>query len=468
MRRHATGVDPYERIWRLIHVWEATAITIAATGISRIRLTPGCEQTWLRCREYCHGRQWDPVKKQIAQGQGALNGSIDQWINVLFEIAKLESATGFLDASRKLLNAEQIHLSSLVEAWGVACDVPADARRELVTVKHAMRHVNAFRNRLAHVPFPHDPLAKIADALEKVTEELFSVEPLPWKVFVDGQPNSALVGGFLCKGYVLHGNQMTPSGRFGSGQPEEMQFVHPGRKLKGDLEWEAWRASPFVLVDQMMRPHILTRLKEEAVGTWEFTRFRAEANAVITEDDPSWISDLPLPKSQDYEKEEDKEAAASGQQKVEGTTLWNGAESLAVAQTFDEAINAMRAEDYDAAIPFFEQLSHERPQYHIGWLRLGVALREKGVRVAEHDAEEGTDALKKSVDALTKAAGHIDPDYQAKALYERSKAHFQIVRFGMGANGDRQEARTDAEEACRLSPDPKFARSLSEKDHRLS
>src|SRR5437879_2490428 len=83
LRRLATGADHYERIWRLIHVWEATEITLAGAAMSRIRSMPEFEQVWLRCREYCHGRQWDPVTKQITNGQGALTGSIDQWVNVL-------------------------------------------------------------------------------------------------------------------------------------------------------------------------------------------------------------------------------------------------------------------------------------------------------------------------------------------------------------------------------------------------
>jgi hypothetical protein len=87
-------------------VWEATAITIAAAAISRLRSTLGLEQAWLRCREYCHGRQWDPVKKQISQVQGALDGSINQWINVLFEIAKLEGTVGFLSAPKARLRAD--------------------------------------------------------------------------------------------------------------------------------------------------------------------------------------------------------------------------------------------------------------------------------------------------------------------------------------------------------------------------
>ena len=452
LRRHATGADPYERIWRLIHVWESTAITLAAAAISRIRTTPNLEAVWLRCREYCHGRQFDQVTQQITKSQGALSGSIDYWINVLFEVAKVESAAGFVEALKNLLNAEQIHLGSLVEAWSLACDVPTDARREAVTVKQALRHVNAFRNRLAHVPFPHDPLAKIAEGLEQVTEELFSVEPLPWKVFLEGQANSPLVGGFLSKGFVLRANQIIPSEVGSSAQSEVMKFVHPGRKPKGEVPWESWGSSPFVHVDQMMRPHILTRLKDEAVGTWEYTRFRAEANALITEDDLDRLSDLPLPKPQDYPQ--DKEAVAH-EQTIEASA---DAKELRPAETFDEAINAMRAEDYDAAIPFFEKLSRDRPKYHIAWLRLGLALREKGVRVAEQDKEPGAELLKKSIQALTEAAGHVDPEYQGQALYERSKAHFQMVRFGLSVDGDRAAARNDAEEACRLSPeDPRFA-----------
>jgi hypothetical protein len=38
LRRSATGADPYERIWRLIHVWESTSITLAAAAMSRIRV----------------------------------------------------------------------------------------------------------------------------------------------------------------------------------------------------------------------------------------------------------------------------------------------------------------------------------------------------------------------------------------------------------------------------------------------
>lgn len=174
LRRSATGADSYERIWRLIHVWESTSITLAAAAMSRIRVLGEHQSLFLRCREYCYGRQWDRLTKQSKSSQGALQGSIDQWIDILWEVAKFESGQGFLGALHRLLDAEEIHLGPLVQAWSLACDVPSDSRKETFSVKQAMRHMNTFRNRFAHVPFPHDPLSKIADALETITEELFS------------------------------------------------------------------------------------------------------------------------------------------------------------------------------------------------------------------------------------------------------------------------------------------------------
>jgi hypothetical protein len=38
---------------------------------------------------------------------------------------------------------------------------------------------------------------------------------------------------------------------------------------------EIWDAAPFVHVDSMFRPSILTRLVSESNGIWEYTRFLA-------------------------------------------------------------------------------------------------------------------------------------------------------------------------------------------------
>ena len=86
--------------------------------------------------------------------------------------------------------------------------------------------------------------------------------------------------------------------------------------------------------------------------------------------------------------------------------------------SMSDAIEAIRSEEFDVAIPFFEELTRERPIYHIGWLRLGYALREKAVRLAHEDLDEAVRLLNRALSALGKAAEHVDPEYQAQALYE--------------------------------------------------
>jgi hypothetical protein len=408
----------------------------------------------LRCREYCYGRQWDRLTKQFKSSQGALQGSIDQWIDILWEVSKVETGEGFMGALLRLLDAEEIHLGPLVQAWSLACDVPPDSRKETFSVKQAMRHVNTFRNRFAHVPFPHDPLSKIADALEAITEELFSVEPLPWKVFGSGQPSSALVGGLLFNRRTLRGSLVFRSDLEPS---DKIRFVHPGRKPKAEEVLEDWDSSPFIYIDQMMRPHILTRIKDETVATWEYTRFRAEANALITYDDKLRLADLPPPRVQEYDVDEDKEVAGDVVSAQAPTPVDGVASTPLAAQTFEEAIDAMRSEEYDRAIPFFRGLTNKRPNYHIGWLRLGVALREKAVRLIDND-EEAARYLNDAIEAFTKASGHIDTDYKAEAFYHRSKAHYHLARRIHEDREQRSAAARDAEQACKLSADPEYAR----------
>ena len=70
---------------------------------------------------------------------------------------------------------------------------------------------------------------------------------------------------------------------------------------KGDLEF--WDARPFIFLDKMMRPYLLSRLKNEA-GSWEYTRYLAEANAVYSVSDPDLLKLLPRPEESDYRKDE--------------------------------------------------------------------------------------------------------------------------------------------------------------------
>ena len=180
-----------------------------------------------------------------------------------------------------------------------------------------------------------------------------------------------------------------------------------------------------------------------------------EANALATVDDDKRMSDLPAPssKEKEYKIDEDQEAAA---EELINLNSDNGSTAEPAAQSFDEAIEALRTEDYDRAIPFFENLTKQKPLYHIAPLRLGVALREKANRLSDEKRELALTLLQQAISALGRATGHVDPDYQGQAYYERSKAYFHLAFLGQDDESARLQSVRDATKACALSSDPKF------------
>lgn len=88
LRRRGCEAGSYERIWRLIHIWEAVEITLSLGVISKLCQESPSDPSLLKCREFFYGTSWDQVTNTIKTAQGAANGSIDQWINILFEVSK--------------------------------------------------------------------------------------------------------------------------------------------------------------------------------------------------------------------------------------------------------------------------------------------------------------------------------------------------------------------------------------------
>jgi tetratricopeptide (TPR) repeat protein len=446
LRRRHNDADPYERVWRLIHLWEATEITLALAAMSRLAEDGSNPAILRRQREFFYGKTWNEVTGSFKSMQGAADGAVDQWINILDEIAKAADLSGrFLGALKGFLTASEIDMGPLLTSWAKACDVPPDYKRTApVEVRMAMRYVNSFRNRLAHVPFPHDPLGDVADGLEAATEQLFSVSPVPTAHEKNGQ-SSALTGAFRIGRCFLHGGHMESLSESSS---KDIQFVFPCRK-RGE-ETEAWLALPMLHVDTMMRPHILTRVKGHDVC--EYTRFRAEANAVVVRDNSGITQRLPEPIKADYVSIE--ETPPKPAPVVEGGL--EAAVAPASEMSMSDAIEAIRSEDYDSAISYFDKLTRERPTYHIGWLRLGYARREKAVRLVPGDRDEAVRLLRLAVDDLAKAAQHIDRQYQAVAWYECSKSYYHLVKLVPEDEQSRTMCKEDAERACALSDEKKF------------
>lgn len=439
LRRKSGGAEPFERIWRLIHLWEATEITLASAAMALIRHKFPDSVELRRQREFFWGRYWNPVTESFSERPGASDGSIDQWINILDEVSKADALDDpFLLALRGLLTTNGMEVGPLLDAWGKTCDVPADFRvKEAVEVRIAMRHINGFRNRFAHVPFPHDPLAEICGALEGLTEQLFSLGPAPTAHEKAGE-SSALTGGLLAGNRFFHGtgHQAVPTTP-ASAQPI---FVFPCCRVSIE---NGWPTAGFIHVDTMMRNHILTRVKGPDES--EFTRFRAEANAVVVLSGPGVTSLLPEPQKAEFM------APPSAEEEPPTTTGLQEQLDLAAA------LEAIRAGDYDKGIEFFSQLVTERPRYHVGWLRLGHARREKAVRLAATDPEAAKELLRQAVHDLGKATEHVDQGYQATAHYERSKAFHRLAQLDIEDPEHGAQALEEASRACELSSESRFA-----------
>jgi tetratricopeptide (TPR) repeat protein len=444
LRRRHNNADPYERVWRLIHLWEAMEISLGLAAMSWLIGRADSTAILRRQREFFYGKTWDQVTGSFKSMQGAGDGTVDQWINIIDEVAKAAEPPGaFLLALKKFLTASAINMGPLLASWAKACDVPSDFRRSgEVEVRTAMRYVNSFRNRLAHVPFPHDPLEEVADALEAATEQLFAISPLPTCHEKNGE-SSALTGAFRTGRFFLHGGNMdiVPDA-----STEEIQFVFPCRKRGDNIE--LWSARSMLHMDAMTRPHILTRLKGHDLC--EYTRFRAEANAVLVQPDGGIAGRLLEPTRAEYMPDEEAKQPPIELQ-IPDSPL-----SPKRAMSMSDAIEAIRSDDFDSAIPFFEELARERPNYHIGWLRLGYARREKAVRLANGDTTEAIRLLNLALSDLSKAAEHVDPEYQAQALYERSKTAYHLARLFPEFIEDKDSYLKDAEAACSKSDEKRF------------
>lgn len=419
LRRRVNGADPYERAWRLIHVWEACEITLALAVLAQVRVMPDLDSTFLRMREAFHGMTWDEMKRSFRTALGAKDGSIEQWITILDVATRSENPTPtkFITAATGFLLSPGIDVGPLIDAWAHACDAPRDPKASDSKVIEAMRHVNTFRNRFAHVPFPHDPLAEIADKLEAVTEMLFSMQPEPLSHEKGGQ-SSALTGSLRVGRRFLRGGQQdviaTDSGN-------ELQFVFPCKK---NGEVETWPATPFVYADGMSRVHVVTRLKGFDVG--EYTRFRAEANAVFVREETGLGRACPQPHVNEYETEPeiDLDVAVAAPQAENDSENPEPTKDVTLAS----AIDAIRLDQFDRAVQILEAITAARPNYHVAWLRLGHARREAAVRLMHVDRDGAIEALHRAVQDLERAAQHIDHRYNAMALYERSKTHYQVFR----------------------------------------
>jgi hypothetical protein len=456
--RRDLEANGYELTWRLIHVWEAIAAVLVGAITSRLR-SLGSDSAFLRCREHLHGRTWDPLTKSFNRSQGALDGSATRRLDLLWDVEGFDTfQSRFLISSKRFLSSGGLNLRALIASWKQICDVPQEiTSTDEFKIRETFRHINTFRNRFAHVPFPFEEMTELSSALADVTEQLFSVEPKPWQSFPDDRIESPLCGAIDYRGRRLRGNMAHLSGEW---EADEPRFVFPSLPNKKEEYVELWEAAPFVFVDSGFRPSVLTRLVSEANGVWEYTRFLAERNSVVRNEKPAYLAKLQVPTSAEYPVgpgEEEEEEARAVLPAAEDSPKRNGHGDFG-DDAFDRALRNISNEEYEPAIDFFKSLVDRRPTYHPGWLRLGYSQRELAMRKRFEDPSSAADLLAQSITSLTKAAEHSYPAPQAQALYERSKAYYHRARFSEGEARakDLEKAKHDAERAYALQRETRY------------
>jgi hypothetical protein len=411
-------------------------ITLAAAAISRLRGL-GKDQEYLKLRERCYGITWNSTEASLEKGPGALDGSIDKWIEIIQYIPGLDlQDSKFLTALQGFLVGEElgIDLAPLVRAWGRACDVPPSVLSEKVSVKDAFQAINSFRNRFAHVPFPYDQVQEIYREIENCTFNIFELPPTA------ANNKSPLSGCFALKDSILQGAGYSKPLSDGWQAVENETFVWD------KSEPETWDARPFVFLDKMMRPYLLSRLKNEA-GSWEYVRYLAEANAVYGVSNSDLLKLLPRPHEADYRKDEPPTEVP-----IQIDAVNHGDRTITRRE---EASAAIRSRDFEPVIPFLKAEVEQRQNYHSGWHRLGYAQREYAVDLMDTEPEKAAELLRESIVSFTHATNHSERQYEAEAYYNRSKAHWRLWRLTQDAE-EFKKATEDAKRAATYSYDNRF------------
>ena len=136
--RRRDDCEDYEKLWRLIRIWESISTTLSNVAVARF-VALGAETELRKCRENLYGQSYDKNLDQIkSDGQGAFDGSNYRRLEILNVVRKsVLTDSGVLNEIRAFLSATQtgaeeannrVSLSTEIDefsrAWGRVCDVP--------------------------------------------------------------------------------------------------------------------------------------------------------------------------------------------------------------------------------------------------------------------------------------------------------------------------------------------------------
>lgn len=460
-KRRMKKADGYERLWRLIHLWEATYVTCAMVAASAIRSAPEHRSAWLAVREEFWGVRFDRVRGEFSsQDEGALHGKMERWLRILKQVEQISSPKSrFLKSLQQALRHKTVDVTRFLSLWEQVCTPRRTTDPKACNLIELCQLMNTFRNRLAHVPFPPKPIANLAAELESLTLDAWGSGMLPDGTEIPAAHNSGK-GGWLCGGFA--GERILVRGfHTDDHDSDALEFVYLPSAMDRD-QTERFDASPFVYFDDMHEPHVLTRLLHEEDGRIEYTRFQAEAQPIVESRSPDLGNSIPRPSRAEYpalETELQSEPALPAVAKdgtgLPRTTAPAARSPIDGLRPIERAKWYQQNEQYDRAIEEYEKVVKDQPNYHIAWGRLAIALRERAARRPPSERDKALMDLDQSLQCLKHAANHISPDYRAEVSYYRSKSLWR--KWSLTGRSDPEllkEAVSAANEAARqLSAD---------------
>lgn len=456
--RRLKQADSYELLWRLIHLWEATHITVALVSAAAIRANASHKQAWLLVREDLWGTQFDRMRNCFLKArEGALHGRMDSWLRVLMHVAQLENpAPGFLSNLQQALLFKVVDVSRFLTLWDQVCSPPSVRDPKCCTLIDFCRLMNSFRNRLAHLPLPPKPITELSEELEALTLSAWAAATNKG-VEIPAAHNAGkggwLCGGFSGDGILVRGSQMTKE------ESGALEFVYLPSGAPRD-QYQRIDGVPFLHFDERHGSHVMTRLLKEPESLIEYTRFQSDEEPIVEVRVPAFKSHVPRPSHTEYTNAAAEVAAATAELAPGQAVIESLRESL--PRQGSGSLNGLSPSDlarwltvegqYDKAIEVCEEIVKSDPKCHYAWGLLAIALRKRAARRPKSEIQLAIRDLDRSLTCIDSACLHSAEDYRAEVYYTKSKTLWR--KWDLLGRKDQsllKEAAAAAVQASRLS-----------------
>ncbi len=485
----------YEHIWRLLQLNESIIVCLGALLATRLKsLWDEDKEKSSLLNDICSritGVPYSLDKSNSNTFQGCLEqGSIMPWIgffNYFKNISKINLSCQFCEEIHQYISTTLKTPLSFLDSWKIITSVSL-FNREPLNFLDRFEAINKLRNKIAHLPLPTAILPGLHRGLRK--EVLSSICP-SYRNKEDDHVRDFAETEFATPfvGRIIFGNVfITGSDNIGEipvddiilkkvQQKKNQIFVQP--KFSENTEGLVWPVTPFFTINNELKVLLLFKVDDlqEENPDGEYHRFAAELAPlqrypIAKEDIEPWIPKYSINtngfpnRNIEYYDDDDKEfnienktgevisEEIDAENKIQLESLNSDFSQKTSEELRNIAEKAFWTRDYPLAMKAFDELEkkHDTRYYN------DVAKSKHGAslwRMVEQSVnqEQKKQGLDKAIRLLSAAALHRDPEYKARALYEKSKAmwHRWLIKEDLSDTKDLEESVESARQATQYS-----------------